>query len=145
VFFPTRPADVPDQPSLMLVVLPPDQMLNEAGTQVFIEKVLRESGNSSRQFKSALIFVARKIRPSFKGTSAICSRMSPSTCTKGIRLDEKQTAQLNEGIARTKRDVREGVAPLSLCVLPRQRQHFEERQHGVTHPSMGGAISARSS
>ena len=57
VFFPEKSNQVPDRAAVTLVVLPPDMSLqDEKGTTTFIESVTRESGSSSRTFKSALIF-----------------------------------------------------------------------------------------
>jgi hypothetical protein len=57
VFFPERSNQVPDRAVLALVVLPPEQALDdEKKTKSFVETMIRESGTSGRTFKSALLF-----------------------------------------------------------------------------------------
>src|SRR5262249_28244743 len=57
VYFPEKTIQVADRPAVTLVVLPPEQSLqDEKVTMQFIETMTREYGTSGRTFKSALIF-----------------------------------------------------------------------------------------
>src|SRR5207302_430908 len=55
VYFPERSNQVPDRAVLELVVLSPEQSLEEEKkTKALVETIVRESGTSGRTFKSAL-------------------------------------------------------------------------------------------
>jgi hypothetical protein len=57
VYFPERSNQVPDRAALTIVVMSPEQSLEEeARTKALVESIIRESGTSGRTFKSALIF-----------------------------------------------------------------------------------------
>ena len=107
VYFPEKTIQVANRPAVTLVVLAPDQSLqDEKATAQFLETMTREYGTSSRTFKSALIF---------------CVPESPETLREDTRkvlaweaindddlkLDETQIHQLAESIKKARRDVRE--------------------------------------
>src|SRR2546427_1492907 len=57
VYFPAKTIQISDRPAVTLVVLAPDQSLqDEKATMQFVETMTREYGTSARTFKSALIF-----------------------------------------------------------------------------------------
>ena len=57
IYFPEKTIQVADRPAITLVVLAPDQSLqDEKATRPFVETMTREYGTSARTFKSALIF-----------------------------------------------------------------------------------------
>ena len=109
VYFPEKTIQVADRPAVTLVVLAPDQSLqDEKATAQFLEMMTREYGTSSRTFKSALIY---------------CVPESPETLREDTRkvlaweaiddddlkLDETQIHQLAESIKRARRDVKETI------------------------------------
>ncbi|MEI2691424.1 MAG: hypothetical protein V9H69_17645 [Anaerolineae bacterium] len=54
---PATAAGIPNQPSLTVVVLPPEQsMADQDATLALIERWTREYGSSARTFKSALVW-----------------------------------------------------------------------------------------
>jgi hypothetical protein len=56
-FFPNQSSDLPNQPVLTLVVLPPKQSLRQKeATLRFVEELTRNHGSGMRTFKSALIW-----------------------------------------------------------------------------------------
>jgi hypothetical protein len=76
VFFPERSNQVPDRAALTLVVLSPEQSLEEeTKTRALVDSIVRESGTSGRTFKSALIFTvpqnAAQIKEDARRTRAI--------------------------------------------------------------------------
>jgi hypothetical protein len=57
IFFPEKTSQIPDRPALTIVVLSPDNSLqDEKATQKLVETMTRDYGASSRTFKSALVF-----------------------------------------------------------------------------------------
>ena len=57
VYFAEKTIQIADRPAVTLVVLSPDQSLqDEKATALFVENMIREYGTSSRTFKSSIIF-----------------------------------------------------------------------------------------
>ena len=106
VFFPEKSNQVPDRAAVTLVVLPPDMSLqDEKATTTFIESVTRESGSSSRTFKSALIFCVPD------SADALCDEARKVLAWEDIddeaddlKLDETQVRQLDENVKTAKGD-----------------------------------------
>ena len=111
VFFPDKSNQIPDRAAVTLVVLAPDMSLqDETGTTKFIESVTRESGSSSRTFKSALIFCVPD------SADALCDEARKVLAWEDIddeadelKLDETQTRQLEENVKKAKRDLKETI------------------------------------
>jgi Protein of unknown function (DUF499) len=111
VFFPEKSNQVSDRPAVTLVVLPPDMSLqDEKGTTKFIESVTRESGSSSRTFKSALIFCVPE------SADALCDEARKVLAWEDIdeeaddlKLDDTQLRQLEENVKKAKRDLKETI------------------------------------
>lgn len=110
VFFPEKSNQVPDRPAITLVVLPPDLSLqDETATTTFIESVTRESGSSSRTFKSALIFSVPD------SSDALCDEARRVLAWEDIqndtelKLDETQERQLEESVKKARRDLKETI------------------------------------
>jgi hypothetical protein len=109
VYFAEKTIQIADRPTVTLVVLSPDQSLqDEKATASFVENMIREYGTSSRTFKSAVIF---------------CVPESPDTLREDARkvlaweaiedddlkLDETQVHQLAENIKKARRDLKETI------------------------------------
>lgn len=111
VFFPERSNQVPDRAALMLVVMSPDQSLeDEAKTKALVEAIVRESGTSGRTFKSALVFAVpqspTQIREDVRRMLAWEEIQSE---LPEISVDDAQRNQLAENLKKGQRDVRETV------------------------------------
>ena len=111
VFFPEKSNQVPDRPAITLVVLPPEMSLHdEKATAKFTESVTRESGSSSRTFKSALIFCVPE------SADALCDEARKVLAWEDIddeadelKLDDTQLRQLDENVKKAKRDLKETI------------------------------------
>ena len=111
VFFPEKTNQVPDRAAVTLVILPPDMSLqDEKGTTKFVESVTRESGSSSRTFKSALIFCVPEL------ADALCDEARKVLAWEDIadeaddlKLDDTQIRQLDENVKKAKRDLKESI------------------------------------
>lgn len=111
VYYPERSNQVPDRAALTLVVLSPDQSLNdEKKTKALVDSSLRESGTSARTFKSALIFsVAQSATSLQEDARRLLAWKEIQDELPGINVDETQRHQLDESIKKAQRDLKENV------------------------------------
>jgi hypothetical protein len=111
VFFPEKTNQVPDRPAVTLVVLPPDMSLqDEKATTKFVESVTRESGSSSRTFKSALIFcVPESADALFDEARKVLAWEDIEEEADDLKLDDTQKRQLDENVKKAKRDLKETI------------------------------------
>lgn len=109
VYFPEKTIQVPDRPSVTLIVLSPEQSLqDEKPTMHLMETITREHGNSARTFKSALIFCVPE------ALDQICEDARKVLAWEAIedddlKLDEAQRDQLEESIKKARRDLKETI------------------------------------
>lgn len=109
IYFPEKTIQVADHPAVSLVVLTPDQsMQDEQATTKFIETLTREYGTSARTFKSALIFCVSE------SMDALCEDARKVLAWEAIddddlRLDETQVHQLAESLKKARRDLKETI------------------------------------
>jgi hypothetical protein len=110
-YFPERSNQIPDRPALSLIVLSPDQsMEEEKRTRAFVEGIVRESGTSARTFKSALIFcVAQSALSLQEDARRLLAWKEIQEELPGISVDETQLHQLDESIKKAQRDLKENV------------------------------------
>jgi len=119
IFFPEKSNQVPDRPAIALVVLPPEQSLqDEKATAQFVETVTREAGSSNRTFKSALIFCVPD------APDALCDEARKVLAWEDIddeapdlKLDDTQIRQLDENVKRAKRDLKESIWRTYKCLM----------------------------
>ena len=111
VFFPERSNQVPDRAVLTLVVLSPEQSLDEeTKTKVLVDATVRESGTSGRTFKSALIFAVPQSPAQIKEDARrLLAWEEIQTELPGISIDDAQRNQLAENVKRAQRDLKETV------------------------------------
>lgn len=111
VFFPERSNQVPDRAVLALVVLAPEQSMDdEQKTKAFVEMMVRESGTSGRTFKSALLFaVPQSPAPLKEDTRRLLAWEDIQAELPGISIDETQRTQLAENLKKAQRDLHESV------------------------------------
>jgi hypothetical protein len=110
IFFPDKTGDIPDRASLVLAVMGPDRALSEPGSQTLIETMSREHGQSSRVFKSAVVWsgaddvgILREEARKLLAWSDILGDRDE------MKLDESQVKQLKENVAKAKSYLREAV------------------------------------
>lgn len=110
IFFPEKSAQVPDRSVLALIIVAPESEAAEPTTKSLIETLTREHGSSSRTYKSALIWcVAEDAVTLYEEARKLLAWEDISTESPALRLDEAQRQQLEENLARSKRDLREAV------------------------------------
>lgn len=112
VYFPEKSADIPDRAVLTLAVLAPDTVVAERNDAYQrLDAMTREYGASSRQFKNALIWCA----PETAG--GLYEEARKVLAWESIRVDPTvlkeddvvQQRQLEENLARAKRDLQAAV------------------------------------
>ena len=111
VYFPERSNQVPDRAALTLVVLSPEQSLEEeTKTKALVEIILRESGTSGRTFKSALIFTVPQNAAQIKEEARrLLAWEEIQIELPEINVDDAQRSQLVESIKKAQRDLKETV------------------------------------
>lgn len=109
--FAERSNDVPDRALLTIAVLHPEKASESDGTKAFIEKVIKECGNTSRTFKSALIFVAADSPTAMKNAARdvlAWREIDEDEETKG-RLDEGGRRHLAVSLGGAKRSLEDAI------------------------------------
>ncbi len=109
--FPDKSGQVPDRPALTLVVMAPEQPHGDPATRKLVDQIVREYGQSGRTFKSALIFAAPEndasLRDEARKLLAWEDIRDDDETVK--RLDEGQRRQLDTGVKKASRDLKESV------------------------------------
>ena len=111
VFYPEKSSQVADKPLLTLVVLSPEQsMEDEKRTKPFIEGVIREHGGGARTYKSGLVFVvAQSAGPLSEDARRALAWEEIQKELPSISVDKTQITQLEDNIKKARRDLKENV------------------------------------
>jgi hypothetical protein len=110
VYFPTKSSQVSDRAALTLVVLAPEYSGQDPKTLQFIKKMTEEYSNSSRTFKSALIWcVAESAAALNDEARKLLAWEAIQDEQSDLRLDDGQKRQLTENLTKSKRDLTETV------------------------------------
>ncbi|MCD6099133.1 MAG: ATP-binding protein [Candidatus Marinimicrobia bacterium] len=113
VFFPEKSGQIPDRAALTLVILPPEQSLEEEireETFKMIDLFTREHGASARTFKSALLWaVPENPRQLNEDARKLLAWEALEDEADELRLESSQRKQLSENMKRAERDLRESV------------------------------------
>ena len=113
VFFPEKSGHIPDRAAITLVVLPPDQSLEEASRKETLEKIdtfTKEHGASARTFKSALLWaVPDNPRQVNEDARKLLAWRALDDEADELRLENDQRRQLSENMKRAERDLKESV------------------------------------
>lgn len=109
VLFPEKSNAVPDRAALTFVVFSPDAPFTDATTREAVEKMTKEYGNSSRTFKSALVWCVAESSVEMESAAKTVLAWEAIRNEESTHLDADQKRQLEENIGRGKRDLREAV------------------------------------
>jgi hypothetical protein len=114
-FFPETSGDIPDTPSLTLVVLAPEHGWENASreaTQRLVASMIQECGGRGRTFKSGLIFAVAEggaaLADEAKTLLALESLEDPAEQER-LKLEPSQIQELREKKRRTERSLKELV------------------------------------
>ncbi len=101
-FFPEKSSEIPDQPVLTLVVLPPEHSMQEKRTTQLIETMTKEHGASGRTFKSALIWcVPDAPGPLRDEARSVLAWEEIKDEAHDLRLEDSQRRQLGESLRKS--------------------------------------------
>jgi hypothetical protein len=107
--FPEKTIQIPDRPAVTLVVLSPDQSLqDEKATASFVESMIRDYGTSSRTFKSSIIFCVPE-SPDTLREDARKVLAWEAIDDDDLKLDDTQVHQLAENLKKSRRDLKETI------------------------------------
>ena len=110
VFFPDKSSQIPDRPALTFVLLPPDQSLaEEKRTTALVDTMTKEYGNSSRTFKSALIWCVPESPTGLAEEARKLLAWESIDEEDSGSLDDAQKRQLAENLKKSLRDLKESV------------------------------------
>jgi hypothetical protein len=110
IFYPERSVQIPDHPTLHLIVTSPSMSLSSTETKKLIFEMMKECGTSGRTFKSSLIFAISD--DSTRLTDIARSYLAWQEIheeRERLNLDDSQKKQVVEYIASTKTDLKEQV------------------------------------
>ncbi|MDA2929041.1 DUF499 domain-containing protein [Acidobacteria bacterium AH-259-O06] len=109
VFFPDKSGQISDRPVITLVVLAPDQSIQE-DTKIRdkVEAMTREYGKSARTYKSALIWIVPESANSLREEARKLLAWRDIR-DESLNLDERQQKQLDTNLKKAKRDLTEVV------------------------------------
>ncbi len=109
IFFPDKSGQIPDRPVITLVILGPDQSIQEAPKiSKEVEIMTREYGKSARTYKSALLWIV----PESGGLLREEARKLiawEDIRDEGLSLDELQQKQLDTSVKKARRDLTESA------------------------------------
>lgn len=109
--FPQDSSRIPNQPSLTVVVLPPEQsMADQDATLALIERWTREYGSSARTFKSALVWAvpegAGRLRDA---AQKVLAWESIEDDQADLQLGETQREQLTRNLGKARSELKEAA------------------------------------
>jgi len=110
VYFPTKSSQIPDNPSLKLVVVSPEYPIEGDKTIQCIDQLTRVYGSSGRTFKSSLIWVIAEITSQLReDVRKLLAWEDLQSDKDDLKFDDSQKKQLDENVQRMRRDVKETV------------------------------------
>ncbi|HHW19260.1 MAG TPA: ATP-binding protein [Firmicutes bacterium] len=146
-FFPETSADIPDAPTLVLVVLAPEygwENASREATQRLITGMIQECGGRGRTFKSGLLFAVAEggaaLADEGKTLLALESLEDPAEQER-LKLEPSQIQELREKKQRTERNLKEGVWRVYRRVLLLAEDGgLREVDLGLLHPSAAESL-----
>jgi hypothetical protein len=109
VFFPNKSGQIPDRPIITLIIMKPEQSIQEDKKILqTIESMTKEYGKSARTYKSALIWIVPETSSLLKEEARKLIAWS-TIADEGLKLDEIQERQLNKNVKSSKSNLKESV------------------------------------
>ena len=138
-YFPQTSNVIPNHPVLTLVVLDSERTWeedNRPATEKFIETLIRQSGQSDRTYKSALIFAAAEsARQLTEQAKRLLAWEALEDEQESLNLDDSQARQLGEQRRRAGRDLREAVWNAYRHVIYLGKEGLRHMDLGLVHSS----------
>ncbi len=109
IFFPDKSAQIPDRPAVTLIVVDPEQSIQDDDQiQTKIDAMTREYGKSARTYKSALLWVVPEAGGSMREEARKFLAWEDIQNDE-LNLDESQRKQLDASVKKARRDLSESV------------------------------------
>jgi hypothetical protein len=110
VYFPQKSGQIPDRALISVVVLSPDQNMQDKKMLGLIDAMTREYGSSARTFKSGLIWaIAETDAPLREEARKVLAWEDIQEEEEDLRIAETQRRQLGENLKKARRDLKECV------------------------------------
>jgi hypothetical protein len=146
-FFPETSGDIPDTPSLTLVVLAPEHGWENASreaTQRLITSMIQECGGRGRTFKSGLLFVVAEsdaaLADAAKTLLALESLLDPAEQERR-KLETSQIQELRDKKRQVEHDLKEGVwRAYRRVLLLGEDNELQEVDLGLLHSSAAESL-----
>jgi hypothetical protein len=137
VYFPEKSNQISDRAALTLVVLAPNQsMEDESKTRLLVETMTKECGKSSRTFKSALIWCVPDSGAALQDEARKVLAWEDIEDQDHERLDDSQRRQLAENLKKSQRDLKECVWRTYKHILILGKDNgIEAKDLGLVHSS----------
>ncbi len=148
-YFPEASSDIPDTPSLTLVILSPEhswEASNRDGTKNVIQEMVWNYGSRGRTFKSGLLLAVAEsgaaLADEAKTLLAIEGLEDP-TEQERLRLEPTQLAELKEKKRQSERNLKENVwQAYRRLLLLAEDGSLQEIDLGRIHSSMADSLAA---
>jgi len=143
IYFPEQSNQVPDRPVLTLAILAPDvSMQDKNKTLQMVETMTRDCGNSSRTFKSALLWcIADSAGTIHDDARKVLAWEDIEDEAEDLHLDETQRRQLSENMKKAQRDLKESVwRTYKIVVLLGKDNQFRVIDLGLVHSSVADSM-----
>ncbi len=109
IFFANNSGQIPDRPIITIIILGPDQSVQDApDIRKEIDTMTREHGKSARIYKSALLWICPESGAQMREDARKLIAWEDIR-DEGLSLDEQQKKQLEINIKTAKRDLTESV------------------------------------
>lgn len=110
IYFPDQSNQIPNRAVLTLVVLAPEQSMQDAQTMEWIETMTKEAGTSSRIYKSALLWaVAEDDGDLREAARELLAWESIRDEQEALGLDDLQQQELTDNLLQARRELTEAV------------------------------------
>ena len=106
-FFPRKSGDIPDRPVLVLGILAAEHAAGDTATKALIQTMTVECGNSSRTFKSAIIWAVAEDAVGLQEEARKLIAWKDIAEDEGI--DDDQQQKIAENVKKAERDLKEAV------------------------------------
>jgi hypothetical protein len=110
VYFPDKTGDIADRAVLTLAVMGPDRAVAEPGSQSLIEVMSKEHGQSSRVFKSAVVWSVAEDTGTLRDEARkLLAWEDILGDQEELKLDDLQVKQIKENVHKAKSYLKEAV------------------------------------
>ncbi|MFC1888646.1 ATP-binding protein [Thermodesulfobacteriota bacterium] len=109
IFFPEKSNQIPDRPTITLIVIAPEYSIQETSDLIgMVGTMTKEYGKSARTYKSALLWVVPESSEVLREEARKLIAWEDIE-DEGLKLDEPQQKQLGSNIKKSRRDLTESV------------------------------------